>query len=84
LYIAFAGMISLALAIFNMLPIPALDGGRALWVIIQKVFRFSKEKYFNIEWYINTVFFILLMVLGIYIILKDLVVFRWIHIPFFG
>ncbi|MBQ2600592.1 site-2 protease family protein [bacterium] len=25
-YLAFAGMISLALAIFNILPIPALDG----------------------------------------------------------
>ncbi len=84
LYIAFAGMISLALAIFNMLPIPALDGGRALWVIIQKVSGVKPEKYFNIEWYINMVFFILLMILGIYIILKDLVVFRGINIPFFG
>lgn len=83
LYLAFAGMISLALAIFNILPIPALDWGRALWVIIQKVFRFKKEKYFNIEWYINTVFFILLMILWIYIILKDLAVFRGIKIPFF-
>ncbi|MBP7848618.1 site-2 protease family protein [Patescibacteria group bacterium] len=26
LFLAFAGMISLALAIFNVLPIPALDG----------------------------------------------------------
>lgn len=30
LFLAFGGMISLALAIFNVLPIPALDGGRAL------------------------------------------------------
>lgn len=83
-YLAFAGMISLALAIFNILPIPALDWWRMLGVIIQKVFRLKVEKYFNIEWYINTVFFILLMVLWIYIILKDLVVFRGIKIPFLG
>ncbi|MBP6910107.1 site-2 protease family protein [Patescibacteria group bacterium] len=32
----FGGLISLALAFFNLLPIPALDGGRLLGVIIQK------------------------------------------------
>lgn len=84
LYLAFAWIISLALAIFNILPIPALDGGRVVWVIIQKVFRIKPEKYFVWEWYVNTVFFILLMILGIYIILKDLVVYRWIPIPFIG
>ncbi|HKL43711.1 MAG TPA: site-2 protease family protein [Candidatus Absconditabacterales bacterium] len=84
LYIAFAGMISLALAIFNILPIPALDGGRMLGVIIQKASRLKAEKYFVIEGYINTVFFILLMILGIYIIFKDLVVFRGVNIPFLG
>jgi len=84
LYIAFAGMISLALAIFNILPIPALDWWRMLWVIIQKASRLKAEKYFVIEWYINTVFFILLMILWIYIIFKDLVVFRWVNIPFLG
>jgi regulator of sigma E protease len=35
LYLGFAGIISLALAIFNVLPIPALDGGRLLGVLIQ-------------------------------------------------
>lgn len=84
LYLAFAWMISLALAIFNILPIPALDGGRIVWVIIQKVFRIKPEKYFVWEWYVNTVFFVLLMILWLYIILKDLVVFRWISIPFIG
>lgn len=82
LYLAFAWIISLALAIFNVLPIPALDWGRVVWVIIQKVFRIKPEKYFVWEWYVNTVFFVLLMILGIYIILKDLVVYWWLHIPF--
>ncbi|HRX63493.1 MAG TPA: site-2 protease family protein [Candidatus Absconditabacterales bacterium] len=84
LYLAFAGMISLALAIFNILPIPALDGGRIIGVLIQKIGGFKVEKYFVIEGYFNTVFFILLMLLGLYIILKDLVVFRGINIPFLG
>lgn len=84
LYLAFAGLISLALAIFNILPIPALDGGRILWTLIQKIWRLKAEKYFVIEGYINTVFFILLMILWVYIIFKDLVVFRWVNIPFIG
>ncbi|MEE9593314.1 MAG: M50 family metallopeptidase [Thermoplasmata archaeon] len=33
--IGFAGILSLSLAIFNILPIPALDGGRLLFVIIE-------------------------------------------------
>lgn len=84
LYLGFAGMISLALAIFNVLPIPALDGGRLLGVLIQRIARLKPEKYFNIEWYINLIFFILLMGLGIYILLKDLVHYRAIKIPFIG
>lgn len=35
LYLAFAGMISLALALFNVLPIPALDGGRIVGALLQ-------------------------------------------------
>lgn len=81
-YLWFAWMISLALAIFNVLPIPALDWWRILWTLIQRIWRFKAEKYFNIEWYINLVFFILLMWLWVYIILKDLIVFRWVKIPF--
>ncbi len=81
-YLWFAWIISLALAIFNILPIPALDGGRILWSLIQRAWRLKAEKYFNIEGYINLVFFILLMWLGIYILFKDLIVFWWVKIPF--
>ena len=36
-FIGFAGILSLNLAIINILPIPALDGGRLLFVIIEAV-----------------------------------------------
>lgn len=82
-FLAFWAMISFGLALFNVLPIPALDGGRWLWVIIQTLFFPKKiEKYFIIENYINIVFFILLMGLGIVIIFKDLIMTWWVHIPF--
>ena len=48
-FLAFAGMISLALAIFNILPIPALDGGRLLGVLFQWTGKLKPEKYFSIE-----------------------------------
>jgi len=83
-FLAFAGMISLALAIFNILPIPALDGWRLIGVLFQKIFKLHPEKYFSIEWYINLIFFVLLLWLGIYVLLKDLVRFWDVSIPFMG
>jgi len=83
-FLAFGGIISLALALFNVLPIPALDGGRLLWVLIQRAGRLKAEKYFTIEWYLNIIFFILLMGLGIYIIFKDLVQFWGVSLPWVG
>lgn len=80
-FLMFGGVISLALAFFNLLPIPALDGGRLLGVIIQKVFRLRPEKYFVIEGVINLVFFVLLLTLGVYIIGQDLVRARGVKIP---
>lgn len=61
-FLAFGALISFALAVFNILPIPALDGGRWLGVIIQTIFFPKKiEQYFAIEGYVNFVCFILLM-----------------------
>jgi len=77
-FLIFGAMISLSLAVFNILPIPALDGGRLLWVIIQTVGRLKPERYFTIENYINIVFFVVLMWLGIFILFKDLSKIRWV------
>jgi RIP metalloprotease RseP len=84
LYLAFAGMISLALAIFNILPIPALDGWRIVWVLTQAIGRFSPQSYFIIENYINFFFFVILMILGVYIMFKDLIQIWNVSIPFIG
>ena len=75
-YLAFAGIISLALAIFNLLPIPALDGGRGIGIVLQALFRRKPEKYFQYEGYVNAFFFYLLVALGVAIIVKDLIFFR--------
>jgi len=75
-------VISIALWIFNVLPIPALDWGRAVWMILQSTFKVKPEKYFKYEWYVNMVFFYLLLLLWVIIIIKDLVVMRWVNIPF--
>jgi len=81
-YLWFAWIISLALALLNILPIPALDWWRLLGVIIQAIWKLKPEKYFFIENIINIVFFIILLWLWVYIILKDLVMARNVNIPF--
>lgn len=70
-YLAFFGMISLALAIFNILPIPALDGGRIFTTAIMHIFRLNPKKYLIFENYISLAFFAILMVLGVYIMYND-------------
>lgn len=67
----FAAMISLALAVFNILPIPALDGGRIVSTIIQTVWRIPLDKFAKVEGYVNLFFFILLMAMWILIMIKD-------------
>jgi regulator of sigma E protease len=68
--LGFAGMLSLNLAIINLLPIPALDGGRALFILFEKIFGQSKMK--KIEIYANYVGFALLVTLIITITISDI------------
>lgn len=82
-FLGFMAIISLALAFFNILPIPALDGGRFIGILIQKIFRIKPTKYAIAEGWINTIFFRLLMGLGIVIIFKDLIMFWGLKLPFF-
>lgn len=62
-------VLSLNLAILNILPFPALDGGRVLMLIIEKVRR--KKNNQKIEQWINTVGFLFLIGLMILVTIKD-------------
>ena len=65
----FAALISINLAIINILPIPALDGGRILFVIFEKIR--GKRITGNFERISHTVGFALLIALMVFIAFKD-------------
>ncbi len=69
-YLWLLSMISIFLAIFNSLPIPALDGGKIVFLGVEK-FR-GKPISQKTEQKITTFFFILLIVLSIIITIKDI------------
>ncbi len=69
--LSFAGMLSVNLAIINILPIPALDGGRAVFILIEKVT--GRKKIARIEQYANYVGYILLLGLIISVTIKDVI-----------
>ncbi len=73
--LGFVAMISINLAVLNLIPFPALDGGRALFVIIETIIR-RKIKPVILNW-INMVGFVLLIALMIFITYKDIL--RLIH-----
>lgn len=63
------GQLSMSLAIFNFLPIPALDGGRAFFIVIEKLRRKALSP--KIENAIHVAGFILLIALLILITIRD-------------
>lgn len=70
--------LSLNLGIINLLPIPALDGGRLMFLIIELIRRkpIDAEK----EGFINFVGFVMLMILAVIIAYRDLIRFNIINI----
>ena len=62
--------LSLTLAVINILPIPALDGGRAWFIILEKIIR--KPIPIKYEQLAHTVGFVLLMVLVVVVTVKDI------------
>lgn len=78
--IQFAAMLSLNLAIFNILPIPALDGGRQLFLVIAKLR--GKAVSQKLEQIFHTVGFALLMLLVLVVTIRDIANFKGVIVSF--
>jgi regulator of sigma E protease len=63
-------MLSLSLAVINILPIPALDGGRILFIILEKIK--GKPVSMKYEQLAHTIGFVLLMVLIVVVTWRDI------------
>jgi len=71
-FLTYIASISVFLALFNVLPIPALDGGKLLFLIIEKIR--GKPISQKIEEKVTTAFFILIMTLGVFVIIRDIII----------
>ncbi len=66
----FAALLSINLGIMNLLPIPALDGGRAVLVLLEKVF--DRKKIDKIAHYLNYFGYIFLLALMVVVSFNDI------------
>ncbi len=66
----FAGLLSVNLAIFNLLPIPALDGGRLMFMIYEAITR--RRASAKLEQWAHTIGFVLLLLLIVLVTYKDI------------
>jgi regulator of sigma E protease len=62
--------LSINLGIINILPIPALDGGRIMFVLIEKIKGAPVSQ--KVEQAFHTLFFVLLMLLMLAVTYKDI------------
>lgn len=69
-YLWFVGIISLTLSIFNVLPIPALDGGRLLFLVIEAVTKKKVKE--DVEKMVHQIGFIILIALALLITFSDI------------
>ncbi|QQG43155.1 MAG: RIP metalloprotease RseP [Candidatus Daviesbacteria bacterium] len=69
-YAWFLGLISLTLAIFNILPIPALDGGRLFFLMVEAFF--GKKLKAETEKLIHTIGFAILIGLSLLVVFSDI------------
>lgn len=64
-------MISVNLGVFNLLPIPALDGGQIVFVVIERII--GRKIKAEVIGTVNFVFFALLMLLAVYVTCGDII-----------
>lgn len=69
-YLWFVGVISLTLSIFNVLPIPALDGGRLLFLVVEVIFR--KKVREDVEKWVHQIGFAILLTLALLVTYSDI------------
>lgn len=69
-FLQFVGMIAIYIAIFNVLPIPAVDGGKLLFLGIEAIRRKPISE--KVEQNVTTVFFALLIMMMIWVTIKDI------------
>ena len=67
-FLYFIGVISVLVAIFNLFPIPALDGGKLIFLIIEKIK--GKPVSAKVEQNITVVFFVILIALSLFITVR--------------
>lgn len=70
-FLMFIGLLSLSLAILNILPFPVLDGGHLVIVIIEAIFK--KEIPIKVKIAIQNTGFVLLMILMAFILYNDII-----------
>lgn len=68
--LVFVGMLSVNIGVMNLLPIPALDGGRLVFIIYEAITRKKPNKKF--ENLLNNIVFLLLLALMIYVTYNDI------------
>ena len=68
-FLQFVGMIAIYIALFNILPIPAVDGGKLLFLGIEAVRRKPISE--KVEQSVTTVFFALLLMMMVWVTIKD-------------
>jgi len=70
----FFAIVAVNLAVMNMLPIPALDGGRVFFLVVTSVLEFILRRKINpkYEGYIHTAGFILLMAFMVLVMFNDI------------
>jgi len=63
-------LLSINLGIFNLLPVPALDGGRIVILSLQKI---TGKRNRKLEYIVITTTFMLLILLGVVVMVKDVI-----------